>query len=139
MEKRMSMQQSDIVGFQAKTKAEAEAAWKEAQASTSNTSGLSPLGRAVQVSPFEPARERSMIELPKSVLDKERTVDMIVKVVEVGPACWPDEPARCKVGDIVFVAKMAGFMATGPLDGKPYRFVNDRDIFIKVTGGEVQS
>jgi co-chaperonin GroES (HSP10) len=107
------------------------------KAPTENTSGLSPLGRAVQVSPFEPARERSMIELPKSVLDKERTVDMIVKVVEVGPACWPDEPARCKVGDIVFVAKMAGFMATGPLDGKPYRFVNDRDIFIKVTGGEV--
>ncbi len=131
----MSMQQSDVAGIQA----QAEVAWREAMRTTGNTSGLAPLGRAVQVSPFEPARERSMIELPKSVLDKERTIDMVVKVVEVGPACWPDEPARCKAGDIVYVAKMAGFMATGPLDGKPYRFVNDRDIFIKVTSGEVSN
>jgi hypothetical protein len=50
-------------------------------------------------------------------------------VVECGPACWPDEPPRAKPGDVVLVAKYAGFIATDPKSGEPYRFVNDRDIF----------
>ncbi len=63
-----------------------------------NPSGLSPLGRAILVEPFE-----------------------------------PEEKARCAPGDVVFVAKMSGFVAAGPKDGKMYRLVNDRDVFAKVT------
>lgn len=98
-----------------------------------NPSGLAPLGRAVLVEPFEPERKASAIVLPPTVLGNERAVDVRVRVVEVGPACWPDEPSRAQAGDVVFIAKMSGFVAQGPKDGKPYRLVNDRDIFAKVT------
>ena len=54
-------------------------------------------------------------------------------MVELGPECYPDEKARCTPGDVVFVAKMSGFVAQGPRDGRMYRLVNDRDVFAKVT------
>jgi co-chaperonin GroES (HSP10) len=98
-----------------------------------NESGLSPLGRAVLVEPFEPERKKSLIELPSSVLASQQTLDVQVKVIEVGPECWPDERARAEPGDVVFIAKFSGFLAQGPKDGKPYRLVNDRDIFARVT------
>jgi len=98
-----------------------------------NESGLEPLGRAVLVEPYEPERKASVIALPSSVEHTERMLDVRVRVVAVGPHCWPDEPRRCAVGDVVFVAKMSGFVTKGPKDGKPYRLVNDRDIFAKVT------
>lgn len=93
--------------------------------------GLEPLGRAILVEPYEPERKSSVIALPDFVLDKERTLDTMVRVVAIGPVAWPDEPARAKVGDIVYIAKFTGFMAKG-LNGKPYRFVNDRDVFARV-------
>lgn len=98
-----------------------------------NQSGLIPLGRAILVEPFEPERKKSAILLPDHVLKNERVLDVKVRCVEVGPGAFPDEPARCAAGDIVFVAKMSGFVAQGPRDGKPYRLVNDRDVFAKIT------
>jgi co-chaperonin GroES (HSP10) len=98
-----------------------------------NQSGLAPLGRAVLVEPFEPERRASVIELPPSVLANERVLDVRVRVVAVGPVAWPDEPARAVAGDVVFVAKFSGAVTVGPKDGRPYRLVNDRDIFAKVT------
>jgi co-chaperonin GroES (HSP10) len=98
-----------------------------------NLSGLLPLGRAVLVEPYEPERAKSMIALPDSVQASERVLDTRVRVVAVGPQCWPDEPQRAYPGNVVLVAKMSGFVAKGPQDGKMYRFVNDRDVFAQVT------
>jgi len=100
---------------------------------TENQSGLLPLGRAILVAPFEPKRKESLIALPDSVLRNERVLDVQVKVVALGPHCYPDEPPRCKPGDVVFVSKMSGFVAQGPKDGQLYRMVNDRDVFALVT------
>lgn len=102
-----------------------------------NTSGLEPLGRALLVEPYEPTkRGGGLLVIPESVLASERAVDVKVRVVAVGAVAWPDEPARCFPGDIVLIAKMSGFVTQG-VDGKPYRFVNDRDVFARYTSGEV--
>lgn len=61
-------------------------------------------------------------------------IDNRARVIETGPSAWHDEPSpRAVAGDIVLVTKFAGFMAVGPKDGKPYRLVNDRDIFCAIT------
>jgi co-chaperonin GroES (HSP10) len=96
-----------------------------------NKSGLRPLGRAVLVKPYEV--KTGVIELPDSVRFNAMMLDQRVEVVEIGAACWPDEPPRAKPGDRVFVSKLAGYMAQGPADGEQYRVVNDRDIFLQVT------
>jgi co-chaperonin GroES (HSP10) len=98
-----------------------------------NESGLQPLGRAVLVIHYEPEKKGSLIELPDMVKDRTLLVEQRAVVVEVGPACWPDEPARAAVGDKVLISKMSGYMAIGPADGKRYRLINDRDIFAKIT------
>lgn len=100
-----------------------------------NTSGLEPLGRAILVEPWEPQRKASLIALPESVQDNERVLDVKVRIVEIGPIAWMEEPQpRAAVGDVVYVAKMSGFVVRRGADGKPYRFVNDRDVFARVTG-----
>ena len=98
-----------------------------------NESGLSPLGRAVLVVHYEPEKKGSLIEIPDFVQDRSLMVEQRAVVVEVGPACWPDEPARAKPGDKVLISKMSGYMCTGTLDGKRYRMVNDRDLFCRIT------
>ena len=98
-----------------------------------NNSGLAPLGRAVLVVHYEPEKKDSLIEIPDFVQDRTLMVEQRAIVVEIGPACWPDEPARAQPGDKVLIAKMSGYMATSPVDGKRYRLVNDRDIFCKIT------
>lgn len=97
-----------------------------------NTSGLRPLGRAVLVEHYEPEKETSLIVLPDSVQDRTLMVEQRAVVVAIGPACWPDEPARAAPGDKVLISKLAGYMAIGPADGKRYRLINDRDIFAAI-------
>lgn len=101
-----------------------------------NESGLEPLGRAVLIAPYEiEKRSGGLIELPDSVKGRDLMVEQRATVVAVGIACWDDEKApRAAPGDKVIVTKFAGYMAVGPLDGKQYRLVNDRDIFAKITG-----
>lgn len=99
----------------------------------SNDSGLKPLGRAVLVKTYEPERKDSLIAIPDFVQERGATLESRAVVVEVGPACWPDEPARALPGDKVFISKFAGFIARGPADGELYRLVNDRDIFAQIT------
>ena len=103
---------------------------------TQNTSGLRPLGRAVLVEPYEPERKEGLIVIPDNVNQRVQTLETRAVVIEVGPACWPDEPPRCWPGDKVLLANMAGTMAKGTLDGRQYRFVNDRDIFALIAGEE---
>lgn len=101
--------------------------------SVTNESGLAPLGRAVLVEHYEPEKVDSLIVMPDIVRDKTLMVEQRAVVVECGPACWPDEPARAKPGDKVLISKMSGYMAMGPADGKRYRLINDRDIFAAIT------
>jgi co-chaperonin GroES (HSP10) len=98
-----------------------------------NTSGLAPLGRAVLVEPYEAATKSDTIVILESTKERQASLETRALVIEVGPACWPDEPARAKAGDRVLLANMAGVAATGPKDGRRYRFVNDRDIFAAIT------
>jgi co-chaperonin GroES (HSP10) len=98
-----------------------------------NQSGLKPLGRAVLVMHYEPEKNKSLIVMPDSVVDRTLLVEQRAIVVEVGPACWPDEPPRAKPGDKILISKMAGYMAQGPADGMRYRIINDRDIFAQIT------
>ena len=98
-----------------------------------NKSGLAPLGRAVLVEYYEPERKESVIVIPDNVKDKTTMVEQRAVVVEVGPACWPDEPPRARVGDRVLISKYSGYAAIGPADGQRYRLINDRDIFARIT------
>jgi co-chaperonin GroES (HSP10) len=97
-----------------------------------NESGLKPLGRAVLVKPYEPELLSSIIAIPESAQQGMHLVEQRAVVIEVGAACWPDEPARAKPGDKVLIARFAGHMAVGTKDGAQYRFVNDRDIFAAI-------
>lgn len=102
-----------------------------------NESGLRPLGVAVLIRPYTPERSGARIEIPDIVQGRMAMVDNRAVVVEVGASAWHDEPSpRAAVGDKVLVTKFAGFMANGPLDGKVYRLVNDRDIFCCITDEE---
>ena len=98
-----------------------------------NESGFKPLGRAVLVRPVEVVKKKSLIVMPDSVHERAQMVETRSVVIEVGPACWPDEPPRAKPGDLVMISKMAGWMGVGPKDGLVYRLVNDRDIFAGIT------
>lgn len=99
---------------------------------TKNTSGVAPLGRAVLVEYYEPERKGSLIYVPETVRKGEVLIEQRAVVVEIGPACWPDEPPRAQVGDRVMIARLSGYAMTGPADGKLYRIVNDRDIFARI-------
>lgn len=98
-----------------------------------NESGLAPLGRAVLVEHYEPERVGSLIVVPETVSDRTALVEQRAVVVAIGPACWPNEPARAVPGDKVLISRLAGYMAVGPADGKRYRLVNDQDVFAKIT------
>jgi len=104
---------------------------------TENKSGLDPRGVAVLIELYEPERKGAQIVLPDSVQGRLSMVDNRAVVVAIGPSAWHDEPSpRAAVGEKVLVTKFAGFMAKGPLDGKMYRLVNDRDIFCAITDEE---
>ena len=105
---------------------------------TVNTSGVSPRGCAVLVEYYEPERKASAIIIPESVRQGEVLVEQRAVVVEIGVACWPDEPPRAKVGDKVLIARMSGYALTGPADGKLYRIVNDQDIFARIDHEETR-
>jgi len=98
-----------------------------------NTSGLAPLGRAILLKHYEPERKQGLIVIPENVKDRTVMIEQRAVVVELGPACYPDEPKRCQPGDKVLVARMAGYLAIGPNDGERYLMVNDRDVFARIT------
>lgn len=101
-----------------------------------NDSGLEPLGRAVLVEYYEPEKKDSLIVIPESIQDRVNAVEQRARVIALGRSVWPDEPRRAEPGDLVLISKMAGYACKGPKDGKSYRFVNDRDIFARITHHE---
>lgn len=98
-----------------------------------NESGLKPLGCAILVEYYEPERKSSMIVIPASVLDRTNSLEQRARIVEVGENAWPNEPPRAAIGDYVLISKMSGAAVVGPKDGKPYRMINDRDVFAQIT------
>ena len=105
----------------------------------SNNSGLKPLGRALLVEIDDPNAKRmeeAGLVIPDNVRTSTASIETRARVLDIGESCWPDEPPRCKIGDLVLIAKMAGVLAIGPSDGKQYRFINDRDVFALITDEE---
>lgn len=103
--------------------------------SAKNTSGIEPLGQAVLVELHQPERKTGQIALPEGVRQKEAMVEVRARIVAIGPDAWHDEPRpRAQVGDLVVVSKFAGFYVGKEMtaDGKEYRAVNGRDIFLKI-------
>lgn len=98
-----------------------------------NESGLSPLGHAVLVKPYEPEIKKSVIQIPETVKERTAMVEIRAVVVEVGPEAWRDEQLpRADVGDKVFLTRFAGILVKGTADGQTYRLVNDSDIYCKI-------
>ena len=101
----------------------------------SNRTGLKPLGQAVLVEPYEPEREvkSQIIEIPVSARERMTMAETRAVVIAVGPEAWKDEKQpRAKVGDKVMVSAYAGTMTTSPVNGKKYRVINGRDIFLQI-------
>jgi chaperonin GroES len=100
-----------------------------------NESGFAPVGKAVLVQLYEVEKTTaSGIIIPDQAVNKTQMAEQRAVVVACGPLAWSDEPiARAQPGDRVLFSKYAGYQATGPADGKPYRFVNANDIFVKIT------
>ena len=109
-------------------------AWMEVmEKSSDNMSGIKPLGRAVLVEHDSPRGAGSVIELPPDVENRMLAVEQRARVVAIGSEAWKEESQpRAKVGDMVLISRFGGHMAKGPLDGKPYRLINDRDVFAGV-------
>ena len=101
-----------------------------------NKSGLTPVGQAVLVEPYEPERtiKSTLIEIPVSARERLTMAEQRATVIAIGPEAWKDEQVpRASVGDRVMISAYAGILTEGPLDGKQYRVVNARDIFLRIT------
>lgn len=101
-----------------------------------NQTGLKPLGQAVLVEPYEPERhvKSSIIEIPLPARERMTMAETRAIVIDVGPEAWKDEKhPRAKVGDKVMVSAYAGTMTRSPMNGKQYRVINARDIFLQIT------
>lgn len=100
-----------------------------------NKTGLIPVGQAVLVEPYEPEfkMKNSLIQLPPSAKERMTAAEQRAIVIAVGSEAWKDESVpRAKVGDKVMVSAYAGMMTISPVDGKQYRVINARDIFLKI-------
>lgn len=108
-----------------------------------NQSGLMPVGRAVLVKVYEAEKKEGLIKLPEYVKESSSVMEQRAEIVAVGARAWEDEghvvlrllgirQPRAKVGDKVFITKLAGFVTRGTLDGQLYRLVNDRDVFCRI-------
>jgi len=101
----------------------------------SNPSGLTPLGYAVLVKPYQPEIKGGTLVIPDQVRQSMQNMDQRAIVIAVGPLAWSSEgEARAKPGDKVLVTRFAGYIAGKgqTADGLEYRLVNDRDIFCRI-------
>ena len=102
-----------------------------------NRSGLEPVGQAVLVEPYEPEKtvKSTLIEIPKSARERLTMAEQRATVIAIGSEAWKDESCpRAKVGDRVMISAYAGILTEGPKDGKSYRVVNAKDIFLRIVG-----
>ncbi len=101
----------------------------------SNTSGVSPRGRAVLVKPYKVEKTSSGgIVLPDSTVKTDQMAEQRAVLVEAGPLAWNGEAfPRAVPGERILFSKWAGYSLKGPADGEEYRVVNDNDIFMVIT------
>lgn len=93
-----------------------------------NTSGIRPKGKAVLGLPYQKPKKDSRIVIPESVQERTQMLEDKIWIIEVGAACWSDEPEpRAAVGQLVIIPTLSGRMVRGR-DGVLYRMVNDRDV-----------
>jgi co-chaperonin GroES (HSP10) len=95
-----------------------------------NTSGFRATGFRILLEPaaVEETTESGIILVAKTI-DKEKSVGVICRVVEIGWDAWADKSTDfCDVGDKVLVGQYTGKFHTSEKDGKEYRFVADLDI-----------
>lgn len=99
-----------------------------------NTSGYKVKGHAVLIRPYEVERTTSSgIILSEKTADREQYTEGRAVIVQIGPLAWDDEPApRFIVGDHVMIRKFVGEAIRGE-DGKVYKVVADRDLYIELT------
>lgn len=100
--------------------------------SLTNTSGITPVGVAILVEPYEPEIKKSLIAIPDTVGEKTKMVETRAIVWAIGSEAFIDESTpRCKIGDKVLISKFAGVLIATSItkDGKTYRMINDRDIY----------
>jgi co-chaperonin GroES (HSP10) len=96
----------------------------------SNQSGFRATGHRIllEVEVIEHKTESGIILQSKTV-EAEQNVQVVAKVIEIGPDAWSDKSTDyCAVGDKVLVGKYTGKFHESPHDKKLYRFVNDLDI-----------
>jgi len=99
-----------------------------------NTSGLTPLGRAVLVEPLESNDIKSaIIAIPDTAKERLMMAEQQALVIAVGPEAWRDEKVpRAFPGEKVMISKYAGTMTIGPRDKKQYRVINANDVFLRI-------
>lgn len=104
-----------------------------------NKSGITPLRDLILVLPEEDVtRKDALIELPDSVLEKQKFHKIFGVVIDIGegafkyekkqygvePALWP--------GDRIMFAKYSGLSVKGA-DGVSYRMIRDDDVLATVS------
>jgi co-chaperonin GroES (HSP10) len=90
--------------------------------------GVAPCGNRVVVLPM--LKERTTeggIVIPDEFAHREDMSQIECLVVAVGNDCWPLMAPWCAEGDMVLIAKYAGYLRKGP-DGRDYRIINDKDV-----------
>ena len=102
-----------------------------------NTSGIYPVDMRVVVKP-EVMEEKTAggIVVPKQVRDMEDRGHVKATIVAVGAQAFEDiknPDARPRAGQIVSIAKFAGYLINGK-DDIEYRIINDRDVVAVLDG-----
>jgi co-chaperonin GroES (HSP10) len=94
---------------------------------------IKPLGYRILVrpDPIENEMKTDMIELPDSVLDRQRIEVTTGTIIDIGAQAWKDlangDP-WAKVGDHVVYAKHGGKIIEDPDTGEKVVLLNDKDI-----------
>lgn len=96
---------------------------------SNNLSGIEPVGISILVDPdiVEQTTASGIVTSTSTENEREqlRQTDGVVIAISVG--AFEDEPTRCKVGDRVIMAALAGMIRKG-VDGKNYRLIRDVDV-----------
>ena len=97
--------------------------------------GMEPVEYNIVLAPAvmpEKAGKLSLVYIPDSARDQLGLAQQIGRIVAQSPLAynfdqWPDDARKPQVGDIIWYARYAGGLFTGP-DGREYRLIKDKDV-----------